>query len=235
MKKEIFEGLKTKFEGVQDAILNRMAEKLAKTVTDAEGVATAVAGVTYQQLLESYGDSRATEATQTAITNYEKKHNLKDGAKVDERQEGGAEPGKAGTNPPPGDEVPAWAKSVIEVTTKLANDIAEIKGEKVVNTRTSLFTKAVETAPEKIRDRYTKDFNRMSFKDDEEFNAWLQEVQTDIIEFVNDLSVSGVTFSSPKKPTGAGDEKPSAEVQARVDKRNAEKADPAIKGMPENK
>lgn len=85
MKKEILEALKAKFEGVSEAILNRIADKLAKTVTKQEDVATAVEGVTFQQVLESYGDSRATEAQQTAVTNYEKKHGLKDGKRSKSR------------------------------------------------------------------------------------------------------------------------------------------------------
>ena len=67
MRKEILDALKAKFTGVSDAILGRIADKLAKTATTAEQVATAVEGVTFQQVLESYGDSRATEAQQTAV------------------------------------------------------------------------------------------------------------------------------------------------------------------------
>lgn len=62
MRKEILEALKAKFAGVSDTILDRVAKKLAETVTNAEEVATAVEGVTFQQVLESYGDSRATDA-----------------------------------------------------------------------------------------------------------------------------------------------------------------------------
>ena len=78
----ILEKLKAKFEGVSDSILDRIAEKLAKTVKNEEEATTAVEGVTLQQLFDSYGDSRATEAQRTAVSNYEKKYGLKDGAKV---------------------------------------------------------------------------------------------------------------------------------------------------------
>ena len=57
MRKEILDALKAKFTGVSDAILGRIADKLAKPATTAEQVATAVEGVTFQQVLESYGDS----------------------------------------------------------------------------------------------------------------------------------------------------------------------------------
>ncbi len=69
MKKEILEALKAKFPGVSDNVLDRIANKLAKTVTTAEQVKTAVEGVTIQQVIESYGDSRATEASNTAREN----------------------------------------------------------------------------------------------------------------------------------------------------------------------
>ena len=64
MRKELFEALKAKFPGVNANVLNRIADKLAKTVTTAEQVTTAVAGVTQEiiDIIESYGDSRATEA-----------------------------------------------------------------------------------------------------------------------------------------------------------------------------
>ena len=73
MKKKILEALKTKFEGVSETILDRIATKLAKTASTEDQVATAVEGVTLQQVLESYGDSRATEAQQTADRNNEAK------------------------------------------------------------------------------------------------------------------------------------------------------------------
>lgn len=50
MRKELLDALKAKFEGVSDAVLGRMADKLAKTATTAEQVKTAVEGVTIQLL-----------------------------------------------------------------------------------------------------------------------------------------------------------------------------------------
>lgn len=82
MRKEILEALKAKFTGVSETILGRIADKLAKTVTTAEQVKAAVEAYTWQQVIEGYGDSRATEAQQTAVHNYEQKYGLKDGQKL---------------------------------------------------------------------------------------------------------------------------------------------------------
>ena len=70
MKGKILEALKAKFEGVDAKILGRIADKLAKTTTSEEDVATAVEGVSFSDVLNMYGDSRATEAANTAISNY---------------------------------------------------------------------------------------------------------------------------------------------------------------------
>lgn len=76
MRKAILDALKAKFQGVSESVLNRIADKLCKTVTTAEQVQTAVDGVTIQQVIEGYADSRVTEASQTAVHNYEQKYGL---------------------------------------------------------------------------------------------------------------------------------------------------------------
>ncbi len=83
MRKEILEALTTKFAGVSATILGRIADKLAKTVTTAEQVKTAVDGVTFQQVLESYGDSRATES------HTDRCFQLREETRTKGRQEGG--------------------------------------------------------------------------------------------------------------------------------------------------
>ena len=127
MKQKILEGLKTKFEGIQDSVLSRIADKLAKTVTTEDQVATAIEGVTLQSVIDSYADSRATEATNTAVVNYEKKHNIKDGKPT------AAEPPTPQTSPTPpnpGDEPPAWAKAIIDQNKSLADKLQASKAEK---------------------------------------------------------------------------------------------------------
>lgn len=82
MYQQILDALKKKFAGVNDKILERMAKKMAKTTKTEDEVQTAVDGVTFQQIIDSEGDRRANEATDTAVRNYETKHNLKDGKPV---------------------------------------------------------------------------------------------------------------------------------------------------------
>lgn len=81
---QILAGLKTKFIGVEDATLQRIANKKSEGVTDESKVNSIVEGITFQDVLTSYGDYRADGAQKTAIKNYETKYNIKDGKTFEE-------------------------------------------------------------------------------------------------------------------------------------------------------
>ena len=231
MKKEILEALKAKFAGVSEAILNRIAEKLAKTVTKQEDVATAIDGVTFQQVLESYGDSRATEAQQTAVTNYEKKHGLKDGKKVEEPKP--TEQPKPNEETKPGKEdMPAWAKALIDSNKTLSDKLSAMEGEKIATSRKSSLEAILKNAPEKIRQRYEKDFVRMTFKDDEDFNSWIGEITPDVEAITNEYQAKGGVVTRPKAGAagGKGEEK-NPYLEARIKEREAATTTPAIQGL----
>lgn len=236
MKKQILDALKAKFVGVSEAILNRIADKIAKTVTTVEEVATAVEGVTFQQVLESYGDSRATEAQQSAVTNYEKKHGLKDGKKVETGEggkPGGENKGGAGEEGKGGDLAAQIAAAVSEAIKPLNDKLAILEGEKTANSRKTALNKILEGAPEKIRQRYEKDFARMNFKDDEDFGGWIDEITPDIETIKNDYESKGgvVTGTKGGRAKGAGEGNENPYIKARIARQEAAKQAPAIIGL----
>lgn len=227
MKTKILDALKTKFTGVQDGVLDRIAAKLAKTVTKEEDVATAIEGVTLQQVIESYTDSRVTEATSAAVVNYEKKHGIKDGKPESKPAEKKDE--KKDETP---DDVPAYVKTILESNKQLLERIEKMENGKAFDTRQTQLAKTIELAPESIKTRFTKDFGRMNFKDDAEFDGWLEDVKTDVTQIVTDLSAVGAVIKKPAGNQSPSTEKVSAEVQARLDEAKAVTATPAITGMP---
>lgn len=231
MRKELLDALKAKFTGVSEKILGRIADNLAKTTTKSEDVATAVEGVTFQQILDSYGDSRATEAQQTAVTNYEKKHGLKDGKKVEEKPKV-EKPKPQETEEKPGEEMPAWAKALVDSNKALTDKLAALEGEKLTNSRKSALDGILKDAPDTIRQRYEKDFARMTFKDDEDFNGWIGEITPDVEKITSDYQAKGGVVGRPKGGAagGKGDEK-NPYLEARIKEREAETATPAIQGL----
>ena len=101
---QILAGLQQKFT----ATLTRIATKKAEGITDETKVNSIVEGISFQDVLTSYGDFRAGDARITAVANYEKKHNLKDGKPIENPK---PEPPKPEPKP---DEKPDIAKLIAD-------------------------------------------------------------------------------------------------------------------------
>ena len=130
---KILAALKTKFQGVEDATLQRIASKKAEGVTDESKVDSIVEGISFQDVLTSYGDYRADGAQKTAISNYEKKHNIKDGKPIEEPK---PQPTPTPTpQPKPAEEVPAWAQSLIDSNKTLSEKLAAMDAKTKADAR----------------------------------------------------------------------------------------------------
>jgi hypothetical protein len=182
MKTKILELLKTKFVGVQDSVLSRIADKLAKTALTDEQVTTAVEGVTIQTVIDSYADSRANEATLTAVGNYEKKHGIKDGKPTTaEPQPGGGEP-------------QSEIAKILEAALKpLQDKIAAFESGKTTETRRSVLeAKLTEAkAPEAFKSQTLKFIDKMNLTD-EEFATYTEEVIANAATLIQDNANRGL-------------------------------------------
>lgn len=200
----ILNALKAKFQGVSDAVLSRIANKLAKTVTSQEQVATSVEGVTLQQVIDSYADHRATEAQQTAVQNYESKYGLKDGEKVTPvtvQQQGGQPTGGQSTQPTAGaTETPEWAKQLIEQNKALTDRIAKMEGQRTTDSRKQQLSTIIAKLPEQLRKPYER--ITLDSLSDEQFNTLVTEVTTEVEGIANDINSKGAVFGRPTANSG---------------------------------
>lgn len=200
----ILNALKAKFQGVSDNILSRIATKLAKTATTLEQVTTAVEGVTLQQVIDSYADHRATEATQTAVQNYESKYGLKDGEKVTPvtvQQQGGQPTGGQPTQPTAGaTETPEWAKQLIEQNKALTDRIAKMEGQRTTDSRKQQLSTIIAKLPEQLRKPYER--ITLDSLSDEQFNTLVTEVTTEVEGIANDINSKGAVFGRPTANSG---------------------------------
>lgn len=205
MKQKLFDALKAKFPGVNANVLNRIADKLAKTVTTDEQVTTAVAGVTQEfiEIIESYGDSRATEAQQTAVHTYETKYGLKDGQKIDAN--GGVAGGQAGNGTTvqqqgaggAQEQVPAWAQALIDRLDKM-------DGERTTATRKQQLSTIIEKLPENLRKAYER--TPVDNLTDEQFNTLVGEITTEVNGIVSEVQAKGAVFGKPSVTGGTGNQ-----------------------------
>ena len=129
---QILAGLQQKFAGVDTATLTRIATKKAEGVTDETKVNSIVEGISFQDVLTSYGDFRAGDARITAVVNYEKKHNLKDGKPIENPEEK-----KDEKKDDKKDEVPSWAQALIDSNKSLSEKLTAYEAEKAQAQRNS--------------------------------------------------------------------------------------------------
>lgn len=217
MKQTIIDLLKTKFEGVDESILSRIADtKAAKAVKTEDEANTFVEGVTLNQLLSSYGDIRSTEAQRTAVSNYEKKHGLKDGKKVNVEDD----PKTLG-NEDNNEDMPAWAKAMLESNKKLAEQVATMTAEKNTAARKQRLDAIINKLPERDRRGYA----RTSFADlsDEDFDTLLEEITGEVDEFLKTEKTTGATFGAPFHRV--------ANNQPRKGEASKDEVDAVVKGM----
>ena len=208
MKEKILVALKAKFVGGNANVLNRIAEKLAKNVTTDEQLTTAVAGVTQEliEVIESYGDSRATDAQQTAVQNYEAKYGIKEGKPINGGtptvQQGGA------TEPQPqqpaggAEPVPSWAQQLIESNKMLSERLNKMDVDRTTTVRKQQLDTIVAKLPANLR----KPYGRITVDalTDDEFNTLIGEVTTEVDGLAADIASKGAVFGRPSAHNGGG-------------------------------
>ena len=192
MHKIALDALKTRFEGISESVLDRMAKKIAKTATTAEEVKSTVEEVTIQQIIDAEGDRRATDAQKTAVANYERKHGLKDGKTIEP-----SDPNEPTDTPDAKDpeDMPQWAKALVETNAKLQQQLSAMSSERITNDRKQQLSAVVEQLPEHLQKPYAR--MKLDSLSDEEFKTTLEDVKTEVGGIVDNLKQSGLVFARP--------------------------------------
>lgn len=105
----------------------------------------------------------------------------------------------------PSDEIPEWAKVLIEGQKAMTETVSALKGEKVVADRKTTILGKLEGATEDYKAKVIRDFGYMNFADENAFGEFLGHVETDFASFKqtqaesklgNDAPLKGITDSS---------------------------------------
>lgn len=203
MKEKILLALQTKFAGVRADILERIATKLALKVANESDIDSAVEGVGFQEVLDSYADHRTTEGVKGAILNYEKKYGIKEGKPLEAPQP---------TPPtPPTPPAPDANQALLQAIQALTAEVGAMKKEKIVNTRQSAIQTIISELPENLRKPYSRmNFDSMS---DDDFNALQEEIKAEVGTIKTDLASNGTTFGVP---AGGGKQQPKEANEAEI-------------------
>ena len=175
---QILAGLQTKFQGADAATLNRIATKKAEGITDESQVKTIIDGVSFSDVLQSYGDARVNDANKTFKENYEKKYGIKDDKPVE---------GKKNEDPPtPAPDKPAdiakliseeVAKGISSALKPVTDELSTLKNEKSA----SEFSDRVSEAAKKygINDNLVKMLN---VPKDADLDKFMQETKQTFVD-----------------------------------------------------
>lgn len=242
-KEEIIAALQAKFGGIPSDTISGIAEKLAKTAdpsaTDAN---TLIEGITFADIVKSYGDSRAQSAAQTAVRNYERKFQLKDGAPItpntppqtpadttphnnpNSNTISSQQPQQPAAQQQPQQDIAALiAQAVAQAVSPLQDQLNQYKGQQLQTARKSRYEAAIKPLPEGIRKQYLASFDRMSFADDEDFEQYMTQFTQETKAIADDIAKRATVMTPPKSANAPLDmTKVDPMVINRVNRINAE-------------
>lgn len=164
MKEKIIARLREKFKGVNlsEQRINAIAERLAKKVTeeteidaqlDAANEIYPFADIAKEddrvRTLEAKAKETKTADTKTPSTETQTKQ--------------------------PNDDTPEWAKALLETNKQLADKVNALESGKVAESRTSIAQAKFKDLNEGFTKTALKNMNRINFKDEDDFNSWVEE------------------------------------------------------------
>ena len=177
----ILAGLQQKFTGVDTAVLARIASKKAEGVTDETKVNSIIEGISFSDVLNSYGDFRANTAVTSAVSNYEKKHGLKDGKPIETTTTTTTQQQTATEQP---DMATIIANAVSAAMKPLSDKLTQFETEKAQATRQEqILAKAKEYGiPETFAKRY-------AIPEDADLDTYFKDAKQELAN----VGFSGVT------------------------------------------
>lgn len=187
-RKEIFLGLKKKHASVHKDILNKVADHLEKGVTEE----TEVDGVVEEStdFVSSISTLFQSETDKRVAAVLKEKGVKTDDEEVEEEAK------KAKAKAEGNDDTPAWAKSLIETNQALTDRLNKIEQGKTVDSRKSVLEGKLKDSPAPFKNKVLKDFGRMSFESDDDFNTYLEDTEADLLAFNQDISDKGLSSQS---------------------------------------
>lgn len=212
---KLLQALKTKYAhlGLDEAILKAIATRLANAVKEESEIENAVKGVEEEvKLLQSVADKGRTSLTKAEEARKKLEKELEE-----ERAKSNPKPQNPPTPPkePKPDEMPEWAKSLVEDVKKQNETIAAFQAEKQQQTAKERFLNQLKT--QGVSEAFYKHHLGRTFKDDEEMNAFVSELKADEQAFLQAQtntqlsSLSGSVLGAGKDNNGV-----SADVQAYI-------------------
>lgn len=216
---------KVKALGFNTKELKGIAAKIADNLTSAEDASDEDVNADIDTQIEavlpylSFGQSQANRL----LDEWKKKNSSKDDEDDsddddDPDDESNRSKGKKSTKKTKekDDDVPEWVKGLQQKFEELTGEIATLKGEKVTETRRSkLGTLLKDTGT--FGKSKLRDFAKMKFENDEDFDEYFSNVESDLTEHNQELADKGLSKMGAPHAAGSGKQKEELLTDAEID------------------
>lgn len=210
-----------RFSGVRKDGLAQLAKSLLLQVATEEEAQALVEKLSEQQVTDFVKEWRKEVDSEVnkGIDTYKKKNPTPE---KKEEKGGESDPSKPAD---PTDIATIVSQAVAAQLKPLQDELSNYKAADVNKQRRATLEGKLKDAPEKFRSKILKDYDRMNFENDDVFNEYLTETETDLTEFNQDLANQGLgRFPKPGQGgSGKTDEVP-AEVTAFINSQKPESA-----------
>ena len=212
---KILQALKTKYAhlGLKESVLKVIATRLAPTVKDDTEIENAVKSVEEEvKLLQSVADEGRTSLTKAEEVRKKLEKELEEA-----RAKSNPNPPTPPTEPKP-DEMPAWAKGLLEAVTNQGKAIQAFQEEKQQQTAKERFLNQLKA--QGVSEPFYKHHLGRTFKDDTEMDAFISELKADEQAFLQTQANTGLSSHSSNVFGGGTDANGvSADVQAFINEK----------------
>lgn len=215
LMEKILQALKTKYAhlGLKESVLKVIATRLVPTVKDDTEIENAVKSVEEEvKLLQSVADEGRTNLTKAEEARKKLEKELEEA-----RAKSNPNPPTPPTEPKP-DEMPAWAKGLLEAVTNQGKAIQAFQEEKQQQTAKERFLNQLKA--QGVSEPFYKHHLGRTFKDDTEMDAFVSELKADEQAFLQTQANTGLSSHSSNVLGGGTDANGvSADVQAYINEK----------------
>lgn len=218
MVDKLLQSLKTKYAhlGLEESVLKAIATRLATAVKGENEIENAAQGVEEEvKLLQSVADKGRTSLTKAEEARKKLEKELEEA-----RAKSNPNPQNPPTPPtePKPDEMPAWAKGLLEAVTNQGKAIQAFQEEKQQQTAKERFLNQLKT--QGVSEPFYKHHLGRTFKDDTEMDAFVSELKADEQAFLQTQANTGLSSHSSNVLGGGTDANGvSADVQAYINEK----------------
>lgn len=197
MKEHIISALKTKYKnmGFSDKVFETVADTLTDRVKEESEIETSIAGVeALLKAIQGEADKARTEKANAEKQLKELKKQIEELTKKTDPEPPKPDP----TEPPKGGDPMEneFYKKLLEQFQTVAEQVKSLQIEKVVESRKSVLSKALEGAPDWAKLPFEHvDVN--SFKTDDEFTSFVEKAKTTVSTSISEAQKQGLNIPNP--------------------------------------